>query len=64
MRLRPRPIWVLALAALGLLILLNRMSVQTLNAADALSMKQRKELFRRIEKLEAKVRDLEQREAR
>jgi len=61
MRIRPRPIWVLALIALGLLIVLNRMSVQTLSSADIQSLKDRDSLHVQLNALEKRVEALERR---
>lgn len=58
---RLRPIWVVVLLALGALVVLNRMSVQTLRAADDLSLSQRKALFVRMDSLEKRVRMIERR---
>lgn len=57
-----RRMWLLVLLALGLLIVLNRMSVQTLKQADSVSLEQRRELYARLDSLAARVTELERRQ--
>lgn len=61
MRLRPRPIWLLVMVVLGLLIVINRASLQSLHSEDLRSLAQRRENARNIELLKSRVDELEAR---